>query len=104
MCIRDRPGPDVLLGINTQFSFGALSLGLAAHGMLGNYAYNNYASNAGVLRAAQNPLLFTSNISADYLNTRFVNNQYLSDYYISNASFLRLDNINIGYNLSLIHI
>ncbi|HOZ76840.1 MAG TPA: SusC/RagA family TonB-linked outer membrane protein [Ferruginibacter sp.] len=100
--IGDKPGPDVLLGINTQFSFGAFSLGLAAHGMLGNYAYNNYASNAGVLRAAQNPLLFTSNISADYLNTRFVNNQYLSDYYISNASFLRLDNINIGYNVGKI--
>ena len=24
--------------------------------------------------------------------------QYLSDYYIENASFFRLDNINLGYN------
>lgn len=100
--IGDKPGPDYLLGINTQVTIGKFSLGLAAHGMLGNYAYNNYASNAGVLRAAQNPLLFTSNISSDYLNTKFVNNQYLSDYYISNASFLRLDNINIGYNFGKI--
>jgi len=30
--------------------------------------------------------------------TKFSNNQYLSDYYIENASFFRLDNINLGYN------
>lgn len=100
--LNEKPAPDYLFGINTQVSYGALSLGFAAHGMLGNYIYNNYASNAGVLRAAQNPLLFTSNISRDYLNTRFTNNQYLSDYYISNGSFFRLDNINIGYNVGKI--
>ena len=26
-------------------------------------------------------------------------NYYLSDYYVQNASFLRMDNINIGYNV-----
>ena len=30
--------------------------------------------------------------------TGFVNNRYLSDYYIENASFFRIDNINFGYN------
>ncbi len=97
-----KPAPDFLFGINTQVNYGPLSIGFAAHGMLGNYIYNNYASNAGVLRAAQNPLLFTSNISRDYLNTRFNNNQYLSDYYISNGSFFRLDNINVGYSVGKI--
>ena len=32
----------------------------------------------------------------------FETNEYLSDYYIENASFFRLDNINIGYNLGRI--
>lgn len=100
--LSEKPAPDYLFGINTQVTYGPLSIGFAAHGMLGNYIYNNYASNAGVLRAAQNPLLFTSNISRDYLNTRFTNNQYLSDYYISNGSFFRLDNINVGYNVGKI--
>jgi iron complex outermembrane receptor protein len=35
------------------------------------------------------------------LQTQFTGNntnEYLSDYYIENASFVRLDNINVGYN------
>lgn len=93
-----KPAPDVLLGINTQVAYRQWSLGLAAHGSLGNYLYNNFASNNAVLRAIKNPINFIGNGSSDYLKTGFVNNQYVSDYYIENASFLRLDNINIGYN------
>lgn len=93
-----KPAPDVMLGINTQVNVKEWSFGLAAHGAFGNYLYNNYFSNSAVLNAIKNPLNFIGNASADYLNTGFVNNQYLSDYYIDNASFLRLDNINIGYN------
>ena len=93
-----KPAPDVLLGINTQVAYKQWLLGLAAHGSVGNYLYNNFASNNAVLRAIKNPINFIGNASAGYLQTGFVNNQYVSDYYIENASFLRLDNINIGYN------
>jgi TonB-dependent starch-binding outer membrane protein SusC len=97
-----KPSPDVLFGINTQVAYQRFTLGLAAHGAIGNYAYNNYFSNAGVLRAMKNPLNFVSNVSGNYLETQFSNNQYISDYYIENASFLRLDNINLGYNVGKI--
>lgn len=94
-----KPAPDVLLGINTQLSCKKWTLGLNAHGMFGNYLYNNFRANNGTLRSIKNPLTFIGNASSDYYeNTQFVNNQYFSDYYIENASFLRLDNINIGYN------
>jgi len=94
-----KPAPDVLLGINTQLSYQKWSASLAAHGAFGNYLYNNYNSNSGVLRAIKNPLSFIGNASSNYFEaTQFTNNQYLSDYYIENASYLRLDNINIGYN------
>lgn len=94
-----KPAPDVLLGINTQLNCHQWSIGLAAHGAFGNYLYNNFNSNNGVLRAIKNPLTFIGNASSNYYtSTQFVNNQYLSDYYIENASYLRLDNINIGYN------
>ena len=72
---------------------------IISHGSFGNYLYNNFFSNNGVLRSIKNPINFIGNASVDYLNTRFVNNQYLSDYYIENASFFRLDNINLGYNV-----
>ncbi|MBG9376472.1 SusC/RagA family TonB-linked outer membrane protein [Panacibacter sp. DH6] len=97
-----KPAPDVLIGINTQLTYKSFSLGLAAHGYFGNYLYNNYFSNSGVIRSIKNPINFIGNASANYLETGFENNQYLSDYYIENASFLRLDNINIGYNVGKI--
>jgi iron complex outermembrane receptor protein len=93
-----KPAPDVLLGINTQVSYKKWSLGLAGHGAFGYYLYNNYNSNSGVLRSIKNPINFIGNASSDYLKTGFVNNQYFSDYYVENASYFRLDNINIGYN------
>ncbi|MBP9741469.1 MAG: SusC/RagA family protein, partial [Chitinophagaceae bacterium] len=93
-----KPAPAVLFGINTQVSIQKWTVGLAAHGSLDNYLYNNFNSNNGVLRAIKNPINFIGNASRNYLETGFKNNQFLSDYYIENASFFRLDNINIGYN------
>jgi iron complex outermembrane receptor protein len=93
-----KPAPTILFGINTQVAIKKWTVGLAAHGSLDNYLYNNYNSNNGVLRAIKNPINFIGNASRNYLETGFNNNQYLSDYYIENASFFRLDNINIGYN------
>jgi iron complex outermembrane receptor protein len=44
-------------------------------------------------------LSFIGNAASNYYEaTQFANNQYLSDYYLENASFMRLDNINIGFN------
>jgi TonB-dependent starch-binding outer membrane protein SusC len=42
--------------------------------------------------------VFIQNTSAKSLETGFVNNQYQSDYYIENASFLKMDNVGISYN------
>lgn len=97
-----KPAPDVLLGLNTQVIYKDFSIGIAAHAALGNYLYNNYYSNAGVIRAIKNPINFIGNASRNYLETEFQNNQYFSDYYIDNASFFRLDNINLGYNVGKI--
>jgi TonB-dependent starch-binding outer membrane protein SusC len=97
-----KPAADVLLGLNTNVTYKQFTIGLAAHGAFGNYLYNNYFSNAGVIRTIKNPINFIGNASTNYLETEFENNQYLSDYYIDNASFFRLDNINFGYNVGSI--
>lgn len=91
--------PDFLLGFNTTFTYKKYSLGLAAHGMIGNYLYNNVNSDRAAFRNVQNPINFVQNAPVSYFNTGFFNNQYLSDYYVENASFFRLDNINLGYNV-----
>jgi TonB-dependent starch-binding outer membrane protein SusC len=96
-----KPAADILFGLNTQVSYKKWNVGLASHGAIGNYLYNQLNSNNGVLRALKNPINFIQNGMPDYYNTGFsgtTTNEYLSDYYIENASFFRLDNINIGYN------
>ncbi len=94
-----KPAPDVIYGLNTSVSYKKYSLGLAGHGMIGNYLYNNFASNNGTLRNIQNPVQHLGNASTNYLQTGFTNNRYLSDFYVENAAFFRLDNINLGYDL-----
>jgi TonB-dependent starch-binding outer membrane protein SusC len=96
-----KPAADILFGINTQVNYKKWNIGIASHGAIGNYLYNQLNSNNGVLRALKNPINFIQNGMPDYYNTGFsgtTTNEYLSDYYIENASFFRLDNINIGYN------
>ncbi len=93
-----KPASDIFVGINTQVTYKKYSLGITGHGAFGSYLYNNFNSNNAVLRQIKNPINFIGNASANYLETGFANNQYLSDYYIENASFFRLDNINLGYN------
>jgi TonB-dependent starch-binding outer membrane protein SusC len=96
--IYNNPEARYFLGLNSNVSVGKFTVGFVMRGNIGNYMYNNFASNTGVLRGILNPLGFITNGSADYLNTGFKNNQYFSDYYMENASFLRMDNINFGYN------
>ena len=93
-----KPASDIFVGLNTQVTYKKYSLGITGHGAFGTYLYNNFNSNNGVLRQIKNPINFIGNASANYLETGFTNNQYLSDYYIENASFFRIDNINLGYN------
>ncbi len=93
--------PTLFFGINTQVLYKKFSVGVAAHGSYNNYLYNNFASRTGVLNSIQNGSLIT-NGSRDYLNTGYRNQQFLSDYYIQNASFFRLDNLNLGYDFGKI--
>lgn len=92
------PAPDVLLGFSTKFTYKNVDLGFTMRASLGNYVYNNIASQYGNLQGISNNN-FLQNIHTSYLNTGFERGQYFSDYYVENASFLRMDNINVGYNI-----
>ena len=79
-----------------------LSFGFILRSNVGNYVYNNIYSNRGFY----NNLFgtgYNNNSSSNVLESGFVKGTLeprLSDYYVQNASFLRMDNINLGYNLS----
>ncbi|MFZ4427377.1 MAG: SusC/RagA family TonB-linked outer membrane protein [Saprospiraceae bacterium] len=95
------PDPTVFLGFSSQFTFDRLSLSFVLRSNIGNYVYNNVDAERAVYRnLTLNNVL--RNATPDLLATRFGNNQYFSDYYIQNASFLRMDNVTFGYNVGSI--
>ncbi|MBL7743230.1 MAG: SusC/RagA family TonB-linked outer membrane protein [Chitinophagaceae bacterium] len=95
------PDPTVFLGAYSTVNYKKWSAGFSLRANINNYMYNNRFSNTGVKRNIIDPLGFLANGSRNLLETNFTGNgdtYLLSDYYIENASFLRMDNINIGYN------
>ncbi len=97
------PNAPVFMGLNSSVTYGKWSAGFVSRMSIGNYNYNNIQSNNGVLRSIINPLGWLGNASANYLETGFENNQYFSDYYVQNASFFRMDNINVGYDMGEVY-
>lgn len=92
------PNPDVYMGFNTSFSYKKWTLSTALRASLGNYVYNNVNSDLGNYSQTLNPNNFLMNTVKDINNTGFFTRQLLSDYYIQNASFLKMDYLQIGYD------
>lgn len=94
--------PKMFYGFSTNVNYKKWNGSLTMRANVGNYLFNNVATNGAISK-----FLFSSylaNQSSDVLNTNFqgVGNFYQSNYYVQNASFLKMDNINIGYNVGRI--
>jgi TonB-dependent starch-binding outer membrane protein SusC len=94
--------PRDLFGFNTNVAYKRFTFGAVARAQFNGYNYNNTASNQGYLNAMRNDNGYNNNIHGSVFNTRFVNSQLLSNYYIENSSFFRLDNASLGYNFGAI--
>ncbi|MGV8114210.1 MAG: SusC/RagA family TonB-linked outer membrane protein [Lentimicrobium sp.] len=94
-----KPAPDVVMGLTSSFRYKNFDAMVSARVNLGNYVYNNVASDRAVYSSLYNQSGFFNNLPTQVNLTKFRNPQYWSDFYIENASFLRLDNISIGYNV-----
>ena len=96
------PDPQAFFGFSTNVTAKKWNAGFVLRANVGNYMYNNRASSTGTLRNIMNPIGYINNGSTDVLYTNFSGtgtNYYMSDYYVQNASFLKMDNINVGYNV-----
>ena len=99
--IKEDPFADIIMGFTETIKWKSWDLTATARASLGNYAYNNVASNS-VLNQAWNSFEILNNIHSDYLSTGFENlteNSLLSDHYIQEASFFKIDNITLGYTI-----
>ena len=93
-----QPAPLVTLGFSSNLVYKKLAFGFTLRSNLGNYVYNANASNLGNYANAQGSTNFVNNLPPDVRNTGFTSQQLLSDYYVQNASFLRCENVSLGYN------
>lgn len=96
-----KPTADVLMGFYSKVLYKDWDFGFNGRVSLGNYNYNRMAANAADLSTngifAHNEL---ANKPQSAMETGFQSRQRMSDYYVQNASFLKIDNITIGYTVN----
>ena len=90
--------PDWTFGFNTSFSWKNWTAALSGHASIGNWVYNNVASDTEMLADLWTNQ-FVSNRVASAPKSMFTQAQYLSDYYLQDGSFLKLDNFTLGYTI-----
>ncbi|MBQ8239250.1 MAG: TonB-dependent receptor [Bacteroides sp.] len=94
------PMPKVFMGLNSQFKYKNWDLGFNLRANFGNYVFNGFAADHTTL-AHFNNQGFINNYAVDagkYGWTKISENyQKTSDLYLENASFLKMDNITVGY-------
>jgi iron complex outermembrane receptor protein len=93
------PAPKWILGHSSYLTYNNFDFGFTLRAYLGNYVYNNVASNLGTYSEVTRGSPY--NLHSSVLTTGFQTPQYFSDYYVENASFLRMDNITVGYSFNL---
>lgn len=92
------PNPDAVIGFSSFMNYKNIDFSFTLRGSIGNYAYNNVASSTGNTASlfGANSI---NNVNASILDTNFQNQQLFSDYYVQDASFLKLDNLSVGYTI-----
>jgi iron complex outermembrane receptor protein len=95
------PMPKVFMGFSSTFKYKDFDLGFNLRANLGNYVYNAFAAQNSTPLTFNNQG-FLSNISTVIYDTEFTyrngTEQQLSDLFLENASFLKMDNLTLGYS------
>ncbi len=94
----ENPAPDWILGHTSNVGFRNLDMSFTLRAYLGNHVYNNVASNRGNFRELSSTGS-PENLHPSALEYGFMTPQYFSDVYVEDASFLRMDNLTLGYTI-----
>lgn len=95
--IAGNPVPKYMLGINTKLSYKNWDFSLSGRANMDMMVYNNMASERGYYSGLRGSG-FLNGLHTSALESNFYAPQLFSDYYVTNASFFRMDNISLGYN------
>jgi len=89
------PDPRFIFGVSSALSVGKWNFDFLLRGSFGNYVYDYNGLIFGNLQGAA----FSRNMTTDVLQTKLTTRNNDSDYYLQNASFLRAENIALGYSI-----
>jgi len=96
--MRHSKDPKVTMAWNNSFSWKGWDLSFQLRASIGNYVYNDVLSTHTTLADTYNTSGVHNLIDNDFLfKGGETTNRYLSNYWLRNASFLRCDNITLGY-------
>ncbi len=96
------PAPKYIMGLSTSLRYKQLTLGMSFRANIDNYVYNGMGMSTGAWETVSYNNSQLNNLNTSFLKTGFKTRQYLSDYYVENASFLKLDNLSLSYNVGKI--
>lgn len=94
--IMHNPAPKVTMGLTSKLLYKNWDFSFSLRANVGNYVYDNLEAGNTNSSYFYNSNQFLNNMLAR--GTYFKNPQYMSSYYVRNASFLRCDNITLGYS------
>lgn len=93
--------PNLTYGLTSRMNYKNFDLNFTLRASTGNFVYNNVLSGNSARQNVTNQSSPPSNLLVRGLLVDFEAPQYLSDYYVEDASFLRMDNITLGYNFPI---
>jgi iron complex outermembrane receptor protein len=93
------PEPRVFMGFSANATLSKVSAGFSMRANYGNYMYNNVNSGNAIYQGISTGQNYLNNAPREILNSGFTQRQSWSDYWLENASFLRMDNAYLNYNV-----
>ena len=100
------PAAPVTMGLASRVEYKNFDFSFSLRASLGNYVYNNNEqgmANVNATEVWKSSLLYMNNYTYEAVNRNWQTYQItsqLSDYYVHNASFLKCDNITLGYSFN----
>lgn len=96
--LKANPDPDVVLGFQANMEYKNFDFAFNLRANIGNYVYNNVNSARAQYELFQDNSVL-GNVPTSVLDTNFqrTSDAIISDVYVENASFLKMDNITLGY-------
>jgi len=96
-----KPLPDFYYGLNVKFGYKNWDFGFNGHGSKGNWLFNNYRRGHSTtartdLSYDRLPNYHTSVLETGWTDTNSDPQNY-SDYWLEDASFFKIDDVNVGY-------